>query len=118
MNGKIIKLFAMVMVLALVVSLSATGIVYNTDSASAAGILKWLKIPVPDEADYQLVPGSDVRCIITTPSGDRLFAAVYNLGGDYLGAGGDGEWHVMTSTDGGFEWVDTGYNEGVGDPTE
>ena len=116
MNGKIVKLFAMVMVLVLAVSLSATGIVYETDSASAAGILKWLKVPTPDQMDFQLAPGSNVSVVIVTPSGDKLFAAVWNLSNDT-------QWHVMVSNDGGFEWDDTGYNEwivnaGVADNTE
>lgn len=106
MNGKIMKLFAMVMVLALAVSMSATGIVHDTDTAEAAGILKWLKVPIPDQADYQLLPGSNVSEIIITPSGDRLFAAVWNVTDD-------DEWHVMTSIDGGFSWDDTGYNEWI-----
>jgi|GEM_PF-1481006 len=113
MNGKIAKLFAMVMVLALVVSLSATGIVYDTESASAAGIMKWLKVPIPEQADFQLLPGSNLSAIAVTPSGDTLFAAVWNVSDD-------GEWHVMESTDGGFSWRDTGYNEQVyaGDPSD
>lgn len=113
MNGKIMKVFAMVMVLALMVSLSATGIVYDTDSASAAGIMKWLKVPIPDQQDYQLLPGSNLSAILVTPSGDRLYAAVWNVSGD-------GEWHVMSSDDGGFSWDDTGYNEWVyaGDPSD
>lgn len=113
MNEKIMKLFAIVMVLALAVSLSATGIVYDTNSTSAAGILKWLPVPIPDEADYQLLPGSNVSTIIVTPSGDKLYAGVWNVGGDHLGVGGDAEWHVMVSTDGGFTWDDTGYNDDV-----
>ena len=109
MNGKIAKLFAMVMVLALVVSLSATGIVYDTESTEAAGIMKWLKVPIPNEADFQLYPDTDVSAIALTPSGDTIFAAV----GPSQNVTDTGDWRVMVSYDGGFSWDETRYHEDI-----
>ncbi len=97
------KIFGAVMAVVLAVTLAGVGVVQNNDPASAdPGSLKWNEIPIPEEGmdgGYVLWHGSDVGPIAVSPDGDTLFTAVVQASGN---------WTMMESTDGGFNWRETG----------
>ena len=103
------KVFGVLMTLLLVFSFAAT---FSVSSTVSAGTQKWSKISIPDTADMQLAPGSDIGVIAVSPDGATLFAAVYNSP-EYPAT----QWRVYKSTDGGFTWDATGY-AGDGTPLE
>ena len=97
------KIFGGVMAVVLAVTLAGVGVVQNSDPASAdPGRLKWNEIPIPQEGmdgGYALWDGSDVGPIAVSPEGDTIFAAVVKASGN---------WTMMESTDGGYNWRETG----------
>ena len=119
MNGKVSKLFGLMMVLVLAVTLSGIGLLQATGTASAITALKWVEIPTPDEDDLQLFPGSDVGPIAVSPDGEILFAAVFETSATYPPApapAGDG-WRIVKSSDGGYTWKETGFYDDI-NPTD
>jgi hypothetical protein len=91
MKGKKIKIFGVMMALALVVSMMSVGI-----AAADPGSLKWSEIKTPqdgDAGDYMLWSGSDVGPIAESPDGGTLYAA----SGEDLDT-------LMRSSDGGATW--------------
>ena len=91
MKGKKIKIFGVMMALALVVSMMSVGI-----AAADPGSLKWSEIKTPqqgDEGDYTLFSGSDVGPIAASPDGGTLYAA-----------SGEDMDTLMRSSDGGSTW--------------
>lgn len=97
------KIFGGVMAVVLAVTLAGVGVVQNSDPASAdPSSLKWNEIPIPEEGmdgGYALWDGSDVGTIAVSPDEDTIFAAVVNASGN---------WTMMESTDGGYNWRETG----------
>jgi len=96
-------IFGVVMAVVLAVTLAGVGVVQNSDPASAdPSSLKWNEIPIPEEGmdgGYALWDSSDVGPIAASPEGDTIFAAVLEASGN---------WTMMQSTDGGYNWRETG----------
>jgi len=105
MNGKVSKLFGLVMVLVLAVSLSGIGLIQAGGTASAITALKWTPVETPRLDNFQLYPYSNVGPIDVTPDGEMLFASVY----DEMA----GDWHVYKSRDGGYTWSETNFWQDV-----
>jgi hypothetical protein len=99
MQDKKMKALGLLTALSLAVCLIASGIVSDTDSSYAAtSSLKWTQIPIPDEDDMQLYPGSDVGPMAVSPDGSAVFAA----------ANSSGVWSLLKSIDQAFTWQGTG----------
>ena len=96
-------IFGVVMAVVLAVTLAGVGVVQNSNPASAdPSSLKWNEIPIPEEGmdgGYALWYGSDVGPIAVSPDGDTIFAAVVEASVN---------WTMMLSTDGGYNWRETG----------
>ncbi len=91
MKGKKIKIFGVMMALAMVVSMMSVGI-----AAADPGSLKWSEINIPQdgaEGDYTLFSGSNVGVIAASPDGGTIFAA-----------SGEDMDTLLRSSDGGATW--------------
>ena len=91
MKGKKVKIFGVMMALAMVVSMASVGI-----ASADPGSLKWTEIDIPEQGadgEYALWSGSGVGPIAVSPDGGTIFAA-----------SGEGLSQLMRSTDGGFTW--------------
>lgn len=101
MKDRIMKALLVFTALSIVASLIVSGVVCDSGSSYAAtSSLKWTQIPVPDEDDMQLYPGSDIGPMAISPDGATVFAAVQDEG--------SGDWALFKSTDSGFSWQQTG----------
>ncbi len=105
MNGKMLKVFGVLMTLMLAVTLSGVGLLQGSQTAEAITALKWTKIPTPTADEFQLYPNSDVGPIAVTPDGGTIFACVRDEGTT--------EWQVYKSRNGGYTWSETGFWEDV-----
>jgi len=121
MKTKLYKILGVALTLVLLASLTAG--LATVPAGAASSNLKFTKLELPcveawgggadwagfidSEGDFWATPGTDLGPIAQTPDGEILFAAVT----DYPHNPWPNWCDVLKSTDGGYSWIPTGFNE-------
>ncbi|GAJ02086.1 unnamed protein product, partial [marine sediment metagenome] len=103
MKGKLKAVFGIGLTLVLLASLTVG--LAAAPAGADPGTLKFTKLALPqvgEDGNYWAYPDSDVGPIATSSDGDTLFAAV---------DGGGETWQLMKSTNGGYAWKATGFDD-------